>query len=324
MSDKFIFQNARIKSMETKLLTTQHVQRFLDCDNSEELFKLLIEIGFGVRVGVDQSNFDSLFFAEEKNITDILREFNVDEALDCFLKINDYHNVKALFKASIMVNENPVLMPDGLIDSGLIKDAISSAEVRDLPIFMQEAISSLLKLELEEKITPHTIDTYCDRALYQDVFITTRRSEKITKQYFVQKIDFMNILSFLRCKKLKLDDKFYFEGFISGGELSQEFFMSVYESPLDALKQNCKFTRYQNIVTTYVDSLNLVNFEVEVDNQLLKMWKDNNNDMFSVSPIVSYYLTKQTEIKVVKLIVAGIKNNVSPEIIRERMRELYA
>ena len=65
-------------------------------------------------------------------------------------------------------------------------------------------------------------------------------------------------------------------------------------------------------------------FEVEQDNALLKMWKDNKDDMFSVAPIVAFYLTKITQIRVAKLAVAGIKNGVEQSQIRERMREIYA
>jgi len=72
------------------------------------------------------------------------------------------------------------------------------------------------------------------------------------------------------------------------------------------------------------DSLNIVALEVSIDNDLLKMFRDEYNDMFSIAPIVNYYLTRRTEIKLTKLIVAGIKNHVDPAIIRERMREIYA
>ena len=54
------------------------------------------------------------------------------------------------------------------------------------------------------------------------------------------------------------------------------------------------------------------------------MWKDNKNDLFGVAPIVSFYLTKVTQIRVAKLAVAGIKNGVEQGQIKERMREIYA
>ena len=35
-------------------------------------------------------------------------------------------------------------------------------------------------------------------------------------------------------------------------------------------------------------------------------------------------MSRKTEIKIAKLIVAGVKNHVAPHILTERMRELYA
>lgn len=80
----------------------------------------------------------------------------------------------------------------------------------------------------------------------------------------------------------------------------------------------------RKIAFSLVESGDLVAFEKDADDALLKIWKDEASDMFSVAPIVSYYLTKKTELKNVKLIVAGIKNKVPEKTIKERMRELYA
>lgn len=85
-----------------------------------------------------------------------------------------------------------------------------------------------------------------------------------------------------------------------------------------------KGTEFEKIASDLAQSKNVVAFEVASENALLKEWKDADFDMFSIAPIVAYYLTKKTELKVVKLIVAGIKNHVDPQIIKERMRELYA
>ena len=90
------------------------------------------------------------------------------------------------------------------------------------------------------------------------------------------------------------------------------------------LKERCKRTAYEEIVTKAIDGGNIAAFEKEVDDELLKMWKIQKDDLFSVAPIVAYYLAKITQIRVVKLAVAGIKNGVEPEKIKERMRELYA
>lgn len=324
MSDKFVFQNAKIKHMEPKLLTSQSVQRLLDCSTTAEAYKLLTEIGMGVGLATENVDFDAIFAHEEANAVALLREFNVDSVLDAFLIQCDYHNVKALLKAQATGAQNPVLMPYGLYEIETLQEGVVANDISKLPIPMGEAIKAVQKFIVEEKITPHTIDTIVDRAMYKDILSKVRKNGALQKLYFTRKIDYLNISSFLRCKKLGLAEKFFLDGFIDGGELDEVFFSSIYESPTDVLKDKCKFTAYQNIVVKVAESGNIVEFEVEADNALLKIWKDESDDMFSVAPIVSFYLTKMTELKVVKLIVAGIKNHVEPKLIRERMRDIYA
>lgn len=322
MSDKFIFQNARIKSMESKLLSSQTLQRLAECSSLEDAFKILIESGWGAS-GVETNNFDAVFAYEEELAVSVLRNFNSDGALDAFLLFCDYHNAKALLKAKISGNDKPVLMPEGIYSSDAIKDAIIGGDVTALPEKMGEAIKLIEKLTLEEKITPHAIDTILDKAAYGNILAIVKKSGRLAREYFIRKIDYLNILSFIRCRKLGLSEKFFEEGFVEGGELSYELFTSVFESPVESLKDKYKYTPYRDIVETIVDT-GTVSYEVETDNALYKMWKDENNDMFSIAPIVSYYFTKTIELKIVKLIVAGIKNNVAPQLIKERMRDLYA
>ncbi|MCQ2602309.1 MAG: V-type ATPase subunit [Clostridia bacterium] len=132
-----------------------------------------------------------------------------------------------------------------------------------------------------------------------------------------------NISSFIRAKRLGLPVKFFEEGFVGGGLIEKEGFVSIYDGALDALKELCRYTEYRDDVFKLVDDGNLVAFEVSVDNFNLAYWRERYNDLFSVAPMVYYYFAKMTELKAVKLIVAGIKNNVDPALIKERMREIY-
>ena len=324
MSDKFIFQNARIKALETKLLTSQNLTRVLDATSQDECFKILQELGFGMGITVEQNDFDLLFSHEEATALALLKEFNVDNSLDAFLVQADYNNLKALIKAEIVKNDDPILMEAGLYDVDALRQAVKEGKGSNLPKYMVEVLTKIERMLIEDKVTPHTIDTLVDKAMYQDILARVRKEEQIIKDYFVKKIDFLNIAAFIRCKGLGLDDNFFENGFIEGGKLNLELFHSIYEQGLDAFKEKARYTDYKELVNKVVDSGNVVEMEVDMDNALLKMWKDNSDDMFSMAPVVSYYLSKCTEIKTLKLIVAGIKNKVNPEIIRERMRDLYA
>lgn len=93
---------------------------------------------------------------------------------------------------------------------------------------------------------------------------------------------------------------------------------------MDSLLEMTKGTFAEKTVANLVESQDLVAYEKECDDALLKIWKDEATDMFSPSPIVAFYLTRKTELKNVKLIIAGIKNKVPEKTIKQRMRELYA
>lgn len=321
MSDRFLFQNARIKAMESKLLTPQQLQRLVECATSQDAFKLLVELGFGQGVSVTTGDFDALFEHEEKAAVDVLRAFNADGALDAFLLACDYNNLKALYKANA-TGASPVLMPEGKIDVDDLKEGIAG-DLSGFSPFMKEAAEKLNKLSSEDKITPRAIDTTVDKAMYLEIAEAAKRGGSSVVEYFKSKADYINVSSFLRCRKLGLSVKFFEEGFVSGGTLTEDLFVSIYESALEVLKEKCRFTPYRDIVSKVVEDGNLTAFEVEVDNIALLRWRENFNDMFSPSPIIYYYFAKNTELKAVKLVVAGIKNNVETSLIKERMRDIY-
>lgn len=325
MSDKFVFQNAKIKHMESKLLTIQAVQRLLDCDSANDAFKVLIDLGFGSGLTFEGNDFDRLFESEEEKSVAFLREFNVDHALDVFLLQYDYINLKAILKATVQGSRDKMTLSiDGLYNAEVLCSIVDGEKVDDMPIFIKEAVDSVQSLVAEGNATPHSIDCVVDKVMYKHIFAIVKKSGKLAKTYFIRKIDYLNLQSLLRCRKLGLTYDFFKEGFIEGGSIALGTFEKTFDSSLETLIEAQKHTVYEDIIKKVAEDGNIISVEVECDNALLKMWRDENNDLFSVAPIVSFYLTRVTELRLAKLIVAGIKNNVDAHIIKERMRDLYA
>ena len=73
-----------------------------------------------------------------------------------------------------------------------------------------------------------------------------------------------------------------------------------------------------------VENGDLSSFETAKDECLLKIFSANKGDMFSVAPVVGYYLGKLNEIKVIKVVLICIKNQVKYEEMKKRVRALYA
>lgn len=320
MSYKFLYQNAQIKSRESKLLTQQGVQRLLDASDTREASRALAELGFGT----DGENFDVVFKrAEDENIA-LLKEMNEGGALDAFLIESDYTNLKILLKAFVSGLKAETFAPDGLFEVGFLQNAIETGEVAALPKQMQEIILKTQEALASGQISAHKLDIDVDKTQYAHQLELCKKSGKVAKEYFEKRIDYLNISSFERARRLNLDQSFFEECFINGGKIALETFQSVWELHGEELLKPFKETAYFEDLKALDEGGKLVVFEAKTDDALLKVWKSEKDDLYSIAPIVAFYMSRKTELKIAKLIVAGVKNRVAPQIIKERMRELYA
>lgn len=320
MSYKFLYQNAQIKSRESKLLTQQGVQRLLDASDTREASRALAELGFGT----DGENFDVVFKrAEDENIA-LLKEMNEGGALDAFLIESDYTNLKILLKAFVSGLKAETFAPDGLFEVGFLQNAIETGEVAALPKQMQEIILKTQEALASGQISAHKLDIDVDKTQYAHQLELCKKSGKVAKEYFEKRIDYLNISSFERARRLNLDQSFFEECFIDGGKIALTTFQSVWELHGEELLKPFKETAYFEDLKALDEGGKLVVFEAKTDDSLLKVWKSEKDDLYSIAPIVAFYMSRKTELKIAKLIVAGVKNRVAPQIIKERMRELYA
>lgn len=320
MSYKFLYQNAQIKSRESKLLTQQGVQRLLDASDTREASRALAELGFGT----DGENFDVVFKrAEDENIA-LLKEMNEGGALDAFLIESDYTNLKILLKAFVSGLKAETYAPDGLFEVGFLQNAIETGEVAALPKQMQEIILKTQEALAGGQISAHKLDIDVDKTQYAHQLELCKKSGKVAKEYFEKRIDYLNISSFERARRLNLDQSFFEECFINGGKIALATFQSVWELHGEELLKPFKETAYFEDLKALDEGGKLVVFEAKTDDALLKVWKSEKEDLYSIAPIVAFYMSRKTELKIAKLIVAGVKNHVAPQIIKERMRELYA
>lgn len=307
--------------MESRLLGPQQLQRLAEASSVREIQKTLGETGFGASAGSEGAGVDRLIEAEEKGALALLKEFDADGALTAFLLEADYLNLKALLKASVTGEKNPVLGGEGTMTTEALRLAVEG-DVRSLRPHMQEAVRVVEKAAAEGRLTPHGIDCAVDKAMYRDIAEAAKAGGGKVAEYFRFKTDCVNISTFFRCRKLGLSEKLFEENFMEGGTLGEEFFLSVYDGTEDAFREKCRYTPYRELCEI-ADGASLTAYEVAVDNRLLDMWREQKDDMFSCAPVVGYYLGKLAEIKAVKLIYAGVRNNVEPRLIKERMRECY-
>lgn len=325
--NSLVYSNARVKTLENGLLTVEKFNRMVFSDNLDEGVKVLFENNYGGGIIVENNDFDKLLSEEDRLLSVFVKEcMPKNSGMESFLITNDYHNAKACCKAKYSgIEVESMLAPDGQIDAQMLKQAIFSDKYDALDKTMSDALLSIDIAFANGNRSPRLIDATLDKAMFKKVNeIAKKTKNKSIIDYWKSSADFANISSFKRCRKVNESLEFYKEGFVDGGELPISFFESIFESDNDAISEKFKYTTYKNVVGNLFDNGDFIEFERHRDNFLLNIFKEKKNDIFTISPIAGYYVAKKTEIKVARMILICLKNNVEKGEIKKRLRDYYA
>lgn len=316
------FANARIKSLEKNLLTSDKIVRLVDSHDVGDALKILAECGYGDGLLGVETDADELLANEENKAIQIFAELMPDGyGLETFVLKNDFHNAKACYKSKISGKPNKrALKPEGLFK---VEEAIESGKYDNLPLEMKSALTFLDKEKEKRNLTGLDVDLSLDQTFFKEVLKILKTSKKsVVSDYYKTLIDCTNVRSFIRCKKLNAKTAFFEKCYIDGGALTLDRFLSMYSLTIGEINEKMKFTDWKEAFLIATE--HLVAFETYTDNLLLRLVKKQKSEMFTPSPLLGYYLGKLCEIKVVRTILTCLKNGTSKEEIRVRIRETYA
>ena len=152
--------SARVRAMETTLLTAERMERLLEARSDEEVSKLLQDCGYPELDAARPEAMDAaLSQAREELLTDLGDGAPDPRYIDIFKLKYDYHNAKAILKAAAMgTSPDRMLMDMGRISAETLKAAMDSAADLD-------AVSAS-RLNSDYNFT----DTAMKRYRYQAVF----------------------------------------------------------------------------------------------------------------------------------------------------------
>lgn len=328
-----IYSNARVKAMESSLLTSEKITRMAYAESLQEAIKILYESNYGGGFVVDNPyKYPEILRAEENKIAQFMNEAMPDNSgLQTLLLVNDYHNAKCFLKVKYSkgIEVQKMLLPEGNFSIPTIEDGILNDNMAKFPKEMVEAVQDVQALAATNGITPRYIDITLDRAMYKNIFAECKKAKvKSVLKYWTSNVDFINISTMLRCKAIDADIKFFRENLIAGGEINDYILEDLYKESYDTIAEKLKYTSIGNMIAVAIDEVKagkaLVQFEVLWDNYLLDIFKTDKADIFSVAPIAGFYIAKKIELKMVGMILTCLKNKAELSDIKARLRGFYA
>lgn len=321
----------RLRVLETRLLDKAKIDRMIDGDSANEALKVLQESEYAnVMTGVKRAeDYEEVLSKELKRVYELMYDASPSKSLIDLMSIKyDYHNIKVLLKG-IFLNKDlsDMLIPVGKINLSLLKHSIDNNNMADLPSAMRIGIEKTKEV-FEGTKDPQQIDIILDNAMFEEMREIARElDDRFVDKYVSALIDLTNLKTLLRVKKQNKNRDFLQEVIINGGAIDEDTLVALLNDAPENISNKLAFTNYNDIIKigiedyTKTDSASLL--EKLVDNYIMDMMKEAKFIPFGVEPILAYVYAKETEIKVIRIIMVGKLNNISGEVIRERLRDIY-
>lgn len=324
----YLVISARIKAMETGLLTADRMEQLLAAHSDEEVSRILQECGYPAFSAGNQSEMDAaLSAAREEILTDLGDSAPDPRYLDVFKLKYDYHNAKAILKAQAMGAEpDSMLMDMGRVPAGDLKEAIRERDDAELPSLLAEAIAEAEEV-LETTRDPQLSDMVLDRWLYRDeMAVAEATGSAFLRGYVQSQIDAANLRALVRTLRMGKNADFLKGVLFTGGKVSEDAVLAVAEAKGGGLAELYGSTDLSAAAEAGAAALSggpLTEFEKLCDDAVSEYLAGAQMVPFGEAPLVGYLAARETEYTNLRILLMGRKAGLAPEVIRARLRQNY-
>lgn len=331
--DKMQFTQAipRVRVLETRLLDKAKIDRMIDSSSAEDALKVLQETEYAnVMSKVKRAeDYEIILSAELKRIYHEVYDMSPVKELVSIMSIKyDYHNVKVILKGMFLQKDfSDMLIAVGAVDPTKLKVLIETNSFADLNPTMRKAVEEVIE-DFNSKKDPQRIDIILDRYMFEEMKqISKELKDSFAEKYVRSLIDLTNVKSLLRVKKQNKGREFLLSVVIDNGFIDKDTLLALLNDATENIASKLSHTNYGDVLKNGIDEYSRSEsaglLEKLVDNYIMDMMKDAKMIPFGGEPLLAYIYAKETEIKVIRIIMVGKLNNIAEEVIRERLRDIY-
>jgi len=316
----YLYAVARIRSKELSLLSKSDIEQLMGCKTEKEALRLLLDKGWG-KEGTETA--EDILAAEREKTWELLRDMVEDMSVfNVFLCGNDFHNLKAAIKQAYKGTELPnIYYSDCTVDPEVIKKAINEQDFSLLPEHMREVAQEAYEVQLHTGDS-QLCDVIIDKAALETIYAEGKASNnELLQQYVELKVAQADINIATRSVKTGKDREFLSRALARCESLDIEKLIDSASRGMEALYEYLSDTVYSDAVTALKESFQA--FERWCDNRIIEYIRPQKYNPFTLSPLVAYLLARENEIKTVRILLSGKRNEIADKIIRERLRDMY-
>ena len=318
--------SARIKAMETGLLTRERMEQVLEARTDEEAVKILQECGYPELDARSPEAMDAaLSAAREATLSDVLDGAPDPRYIDIFKLKYDYHNIKAVLKAAAMnVSPDSMLMDMGRVPAAAVKEAALTGRLEELPEGLAAAVEEAREI-LDSTRDPQLSDIALDRRCYQEMAAVAEETGGAFLAGYVKiQIDAANLRSLVRTLRMGKGGEFLKTVLLEGGDIGTDAVAAAGNS--GALQELYGPTALQAAAEAGAEALRggpLTAFEKLCDDAVGEYLAGAQFVPFGEAPLLGYLAARETEYTNIRILLMGRGAGLPAEVIRSRLRNGY-
>lgn len=327
---------SNVKIMEKKLLNTEQYNRMIEATSPDEAIKIIAQNGYDVNNLERAEDYEIILNKSLKEVFKELYSIAPDiNVIDIMSLKYDFNNLKLILKNKIVKTKDLEKLFIKYSNSNVdeTNKAIETGIIKDLKPNIKEILSKILK-DFNNEMDPQILDMQLDTDMYEEMnrILSLINNDFITN-FIKQTIDVQNFKTFVRSKSMGKSNQFLKKALQKGGKIDIDTYIKSYDGSKDfadfisSLPQKFNYKDISKIVSKVADDYatngSLANMEKIFDNYLIEIIKNSKYTFFGPDAIVSYIFAKEVEIRNIRTLMVGKISGVSPNDLKERLRDTY-
>lgn len=325
--EQYVYAVTRVHASELNLLKRQDMEQLIAARNVAEMLRMLHDKGWGS--GDAGENPEAMLAGETTKTWALIEELTGDvPEFDVFRKANDYHNLKAAIKLAYSgldgddaLTAERYLLPFGTVAAETLVKAAKEHDFSALPPEIAQAGRDAYEA-LADTGSGQACDMVIDRAALVAIDEAGKQTDtKLLRRYAELTVDSANIKAAVRCRAMNKSEEFIERAVAPAGTLDTEALKRAAADSMQAIYDCLKGTAYENAIPSLENSM--ADFERWCDDEMMEMIRPQRYNNFGIEPLAAFLLGRQNEIRMVRLVISAKVNNLSSDVLRERLREMY-
>ncbi len=317
MPELYTYAAARVHALEPTLLNRQNLEQLLSAKTYEECLHVLRSLGW------EGGTAEEILSLEAEKTWRLMEELLPEpELFQIFSLPADFNNAKAAVKSVVTgTKADRVFLPGGSVLPEQLLKAVEENDFSGLPEWIGVPLKEAQHILLSTK-DGQMCDVKLDRAALEAIYREGEKSEcALLKEYAELFVAAADLKIVQRAVLTGRPQPFLTEALAECRTLDIRRLIEASQSGMDGIEGYIVYTPYADAIPAMKAGASA--FDKWRDDRIMSLIQGEKANPFTLGPVAAYYLARQNEISMVRIILSAKRNGLDTGDVQERLRVMY-